>query len=239
MEIKRKQRRKKKELDEIIWNALENLIIRNGFNEVTFTKLAQEAKVEPPIIYNRFENVDELFEKYIRKYDYWLSDIFKLDKGNTAKENCKKLFVDLINELYDNEIMQRILLWELNDTHRITRRIAQTKEIDCSDLTQYFSKELENFEGVSSLVISGIYYLILHRKVSTFSNINYHSSQGKKILIKTVESIVDKIFPENTLPADNKTKDIAKKLLEKGVDKNIVQESTGLSMEEIDGLINE
>ncbi|MDR1729197.1 MAG: TetR/AcrR family transcriptional regulator [Prevotellaceae bacterium] len=236
MEIKRKQRRKKKELDEAIGNALERLIVKYGFNDITFTRLAQEAKVEPPILYNRFENLDELFEKYIRKYDYWLNDIFKLNTRETTKENCKKLFTELINELYDNEIMQRILLWELNDTHKITRRMAQFKEIDYTDLTQSFSNELENFKGVGSLIISGIYFLVLHRKISTFCNINYNTEQGKKILIETVESIVDRIFPGNTTTTDSKIADIAKKLLKKGMDKDAIEEITGLSMEELNKL---
>ena len=29
-------------------------------------RLAQEAGVEPPVIYNRFEDMDELLEKYVK-----------------------------------------------------------------------------------------------------------------------------------------------------------------------------
>ena len=237
METEKKQRRKKKELDEAIWTALEKLIIERGFNEITLAGLAQEAGVEPPVIYNRFEGIDELLEKYVRRYDYWLNDIISLEKELTPKENFKKLLVDLINELYANEIMQRILVWEMNDTHRITRRMALTREVDSSDLLQYFNSGLETFDPINALMISGIYYLILHRKISTFSNINFNTPQGKEIMSETVGRIIDKLYPETISPDEHKLKmDIAKKFKEKGVDKGIIKEATGLSIEEIDRL---
>ena len=180
-------------------------------------KLSQEAGVEPPVIYSRFKNIDELIEQYARKYDYWLNNIISLKEENTPKENLKKILVDLINELYNNEIMQRVLIWEMNDTHKITRRMAHSREIDSADLIEYYNRDLGDVNGMMSLMISGIYYLILHRKISTFSTINYNTPQGRQILIETVENMVDKLLPDNS-PADT-----TKKLLERGADKNIIK----------------
>jgi AcrR family transcriptional regulator len=233
MSTQERRRRTKKELDETIWAALERLIIEHGFNGVTLVKLAQEAGVEPSVIYNRFDEVDELLEKYVRRYDYWLKETVKLEKENTVKANFKKLLTDLINELYDSEIMQRILVWEMNDTHDITRIMAHRRELDSSDLIQYFRKELYNFSGVSSMMIAGIYYLILHRKVSTFVNINYNSPEGKEAMVETVEYMADRLFPEESTLVEDRVKDIAKKLLNEGIDKNIIKRATGLSIDEI------
>ncbi len=238
-EAKKRKRRTKKELEDALWNTLEKQIIEKGFDNITITGLAKEAGFEPLVIYNRFKNVDELFERYIRKYDYWLNGFVNLKKENNARENFKKLLVDLINELYDNEIMQRLLLWGLNDTKKVTRQMSLNREINSSALIQYFCNELENFDGVGSLMISGIYYLILHRKVSTFSTIDYNTPQGRERMIETVESILNKLFPTETPPIDIKIMDVAKKLLEKGVDKDIVREVIGLSIKEIDALIIE
>jgi hypothetical protein len=51
--------------------------------------------------------------------------------------------------------------------------------------------------------------------------------------------MVDKLFMENFSQADNRIMDIAKKLLKRGVDKNIIKESTGLPIEKIDKLVVE
>jgi len=189
---KRKGRRTKKELEDRLWTTLEKQIIEKGVNNITITGLAKEAGFEPLVIYNRFKDLDELLENYVRRYDYWLKDVFKIRKDDTPQENLKRLLVSLINDLYDNEIMQRILLWELNDTHRITRRIAKIREIDNAELIEFFKQY--DFNGVGAMMIAGIYYLIMHRKISTFCEIDYNSPQGKEIMIKTVENMVDSFF---------------------------------------------
>jgi len=229
MATEKKARRKKKELDEAIWNALEKQIIENGFNDVTLIKLAQEAGVELPVIYNRFKNKDELIEQYVNRYDCWLNDLIQIEIGNTAKENFKKVLVDLINGLYDNEVMQRVLIWEINDTHKITRRMAQGREVDSTELLEYFEGELNsNSKVVGALMIAGIYYLILHRKISTFCTINFNTIEGKQKLIETIGDMTDRLFPGNS-----QIMDIAKKLLAKGMDKNTISEVTGIPADKI------
>jgi AcrR family transcriptional regulator len=248
MEIKKKQRRKKKELDEIIWNSFEKLVIERGFNAITIACLAKEAKVELPVLYKRFEDMDGILKQYVRKYiygvdysdvtnyDFWLTKP-RIDQAITPKENLKKVLTELIEELYDNPIMQRVLVWEINETHRETRRMSFSREVDSYSLLQHIGAKLDNIYGVGSLMVAGIYYLILHRKISSFCTINYNTPQGKRILIETVESMIDKIYSEDAISIDDKMKEVAKKLLEKGVDKNIVKESTGLLTEEIDKLV--
>jgi len=233
MNEKKRHRRTKEELDEIIWNALKKQVVERGFNNITLVGLAKEAGVEPPVIYKRFEDLDELLEKYARKYDFWLNDILKFKKEYTANENIKKLLTDLINELYDNDVMQRLLLWGLNDTHRITRRLAMSREMDSADLITYFNSQFPHFEGIGAIMITGIYYLILQRRIATFCYIDYNTPQGKQNLIDSIGMMVDKLFPGNTVPNDDRIMEIAKKLLENGVDKNIIKDSTGLSVETI------
>jgi AcrR family transcriptional regulator len=193
----RKPRRTKKELEDALWRTLEKQIIEKGFDNVTITELAQEAGFKPLVIYNRYKDIDELLEKYARKYDYWLRDIIKLNKKNTPKENFKKHIINLINELYDNPIMQRVLLWGLNDTHRITRRLASSRELDSVDLMDYFNGKLDNFNNICAIVIAGIYYLILQRRIATFCNTDYNTEHGKQTMIQTVEYMIDRLFPEN------------------------------------------
>jgi AcrR family transcriptional regulator len=194
---KKRVRRTKKELETALWTTLEKQIIEKGFDNITILGLAEEAGFKTLVIYNRFNNIDELLEEYVRKYDYWLRDIIQLCAETPAKENFKKLIVDLINELYDNEIMQRVLLWGLNDTHRITRHLALSREADSAQLIEYYNGKLPNFNGVSAVIIAGIYYLILQRRIATFCNTDYNSEQGKKIMIDTVEYMIDRLFPEN------------------------------------------
>jgi hypothetical protein len=236
MEVEKRSRRSKSELNETIWNSFEKMVVEHGFNGITIIGLAKEAGVEPPVLYNRFKNLDDLFEQYARRNDFWLNNEMQIDPELSIKENGEKIYLKLIEDLYENEIMQRILLWELNDTNKVTRRIAISREFENNITLAYMNSKLKNagvnLNILNSMIISGIYFLTLHKKISTFSSINFNLEETKEQLKETVKYMINKLFVEK----NEVNMDIAKKLLEKGVDKNIVSESTGLSMEELDSL---
>jgi len=193
-----RKRRTKEELNGIIWSAFERIVIRSGFNSVTLMNLAQEAGVEPQVIYNRFEDLEDLFNQYIISKDLWLNNSIQIDPALSLKENCVKVYLEIIDGLYANEMMQRILLWELNDTQKITRRIAASREFENSFLLAYLNRGAKNFNinlnMVNAMIISGIYYLILHRKISTFSTIDFNLEDSKQQLKETVKNMVNTLF---------------------------------------------
>ena len=196
---RRRERRTKAVIEEVLWKAVENQIIKKGINNLTIIGIAQEAKIEPPVIYNRFKNLNDILEKYIRKYDYWLNDIIKIvDKKSDPKDCLKKIFTKLIEELYKNEVMQKILLWELSDTNPIANRSSTNRELYSGTLFRYFNETLEKAdiepEPFFAIIIGGIYYSILHRKVSTFCKIDFNTDNGKEILIDTIDKIIETSF---------------------------------------------
>ncbi len=243
-EKKRRPRRTQVNLKKDLWEALEKLITQNGFGNVALTALTKEAQVEPIVIYKNYKSMDGLYEEYTKTCDFWFKDIFKVDEKMLPKDNLKKMLVDLVNELYENEIMQKMLLWELNNNNDIPRKIAQTREFHSGGLINYFKENLRDmktrFSPATALMISGIYYLIMHRKVSTFSNINFDTPEGKALLIDTISSMIDLLYVKNDTSKSEKQQymeDVAHRLLLSGVDKNIITSATGLSIEEINSLI--
>ena len=193
-----KKRRTKKELEEIIWNAFERLVIREGFNGITLIKLAREAGVEPPVIYNRFENEDDLFEQFFRKKDFWLNNAVNISPDLSPKENLTIIFTNLVDSLYDNEMMQRVLLWMLNDTHKTTRQLAMQREFENSFLIDYYNNAFKNCgvntNVVVAVLLGGTYYLIMHKKISPVSTVNFNSENGKEELKKTMRDMINTIF---------------------------------------------
>ena len=192
------KRRKKKELEDIIWAAFERLVISEGFNGITLVKLAREAGVEPPVIYKRYTDLNDLFEQYAWKHDFWLNNSISIHPELTPKENMIKMLTDLIDNLYDNEIMQRILVWELNDTHKITRRMVMNREFENGFIIEYFNKAFKNsglnVNIINSIFITGIYYLIIHKKISTFSSVDYNKEETKEQMKQTVRDMVERLY---------------------------------------------
>ena len=236
---KRKKKRNAEEIKEAIFKATETLVIAKGFDNVLITEIMELAEVEPKVLYKHFSNINDLFDNFIRQYDYWFLDLCKLhiDKKN-PKKSFKKLLSGLINSLYDNPVMQKILIWELSNTNDLTERTAKNRETNSGSLLKFYSESLnKNFDYFSSLLISGIYYLILHKDISTFCGINYNNKDNKLLLIEFVEKIIDSYYGTDSSVSSEK-KEIALSLLENGVDINIISKSTGLSVKEIKKMKN-
>ncbi len=242
----RRRRRTKIEIENDIWAALEKLIVKKGIHNLTIVELAQEAQIEPMIFYNRFENLNDVIEKYVRRYDYWLKDTIKINTKAEPKSEVKKIITNLICELYKNEIMQKILLWELNNNSEINRQMASTREMQSEPLYKYFNEHLKNarvgLHPIATILIAGVYYLVLHRKISTFGLINFDSEEGKQILIDTVEEIIERTLVLNDTTVSFKTPqtmtEAAKNMLDLGVETRIIELSTGLTSKEINDLKN-
>jgi AcrR family transcriptional regulator len=196
---KERIRRSKKEIESLIWAALERMVLRGGFNSVTLVGLAYEAGVEPPVIYNRFDDLNDLFNKYAQTNDLWLENTMEINPKLNVKENAKKMYSRLIDALYENEVMQRILVWELNDNFPVTRAIAQKREYANGFLLAYFNNGVKkegnmDFNIICSLIISGIYYLVLHKNISTFCAVDFNKEESKEKLKKNVAYLVDNLF---------------------------------------------
>ena len=76
---KRRPRRSKANLIECINNAAEDQIKKDGFSNVLVTDIIKRAKIEPAVFYNRFENLESFMSEFVKRYDYWFSDILKDD----------------------------------------------------------------------------------------------------------------------------------------------------------------
>ncbi len=82
--------------------------------------------------------------------------------------------------------MQKLLIWEVSDSNYITERTAENRERHSQNLVEYFEKTDSdpniNIRVVSALLISGIYYLALHKNISTFCGIDFRSKEGLLLL---------------------------------------------------------
>ena len=109
-------RRTRANLEQDIITAAEQLIGEKGFCRLKLTELCERAKIESPVFYNRYEDIDDFVEKFVRNYDYWLSDNVTLDTKNLSPvENMNHIIQTLIDSLAANPVMQKLIAWELNE----------------------------------------------------------------------------------------------------------------------------
>lgn len=223
---KKRNRRTKIAVDRDVLNAVNSLIEEVGFANVTLTAIAQRAKIESTVFYRRYNSLEDLFDRYTEKYDFWFSNIAEtIPMNQTDQDIFKTLLLNLIDALYKSKGMQQLLIWELSEDNKTTRKTAKLREIINDPMIkmieQKFSNTGINVNVVAALLISGIYYLILHRKRSTFCNIDFSTKAGKKELENTIGIIVEILF--NLVAQANKIKIIEDRLRSEGVSDDIIK----------------
>jgi AcrR family transcriptional regulator len=221
----RRVRRTKITLERDVNNAVNSLIEELGFANVTLTGVAQRAQIEPTVFYRRYANLEELFDQYSRKYDYWMGNLSDSMPGNlTYEEMFKWILKNLTIALYRNKGMQQLLIWELSNDNAITRRTSKLREETNSSLIKILEDLFKNsgldMSAITAMLISGIYYLILHRKRSNFCDIDFSGRSGKARLEGAIDQIGTILFAE--INRRNEKVVIANKLREEGVSEEII-----------------
>lgn len=196
---KRRKRRTKADIEKSINDATIQLIQEKGFAGVTVTGIAQLAKIEPVVFYNRYDNLEQYLSEFVKQYDYWFSEVADRTKNETSpKEHYQALVKSLFVSLKKNKIMQELLKWELSTCNETSRRTAGLREFHTLPLVRYFEKIIDNpakdVGAASALIVGGIYYLILHNNLSEFGGIDIDTEDGEKRILSFIDYITETLF---------------------------------------------
>jgi AcrR family transcriptional regulator len=233
---KRRKRRSAEDIENSVFLATEKLVIEKGFRNVTFTEIMRLAGVEPQVMYRRFDTLEDLFDKFTRHYDYWFIDLIEAYVDEREPDaSLRNILTGLATSLYENPVMQQILIWEISEHNKLTTRMALNREVHSFPLQSFFRENLPkniDFGCLTAILAGGIYYLIMRRERSPFCGIDFNKEEGKKILVKTIEQIINIVYKME--PYTLEIKEIAQSLLEQGVDEKVISISTKLSTQAIE-----
>lgn len=237
METKKRKQRTKKDIDESIHNAAIQLIEDKGFQNIAVTAIMKKARIEPVVFYNRYKDLDNFMDEFVKRYDYWFSDIIE-NIGN--HEDPKEQYITIMHSLFDslkeNKVMQQLLRWELSTHNNTTERTAKLREFHTSPLVERYKKIFEGspveIDTLSALIIGGIYYLVLHGNLSEFAGIDINREEDAERLRKAIEYLSNMFF--SNLHPGLETITIAKRMKAKGVEYINIAEYTGLTVKQIE-----
>lgn len=237
----KRNRRSNYAVEKDILDAVALLVKEVGFSKITLPAIAQSANVNLSVIYRHFGTLDNLLDKYTHKFDYWLNNILEATPVNDT-DSPSNILQDMaerfIKSLSKDKEMQQLMIWELTEDNKSTRKSAQQRDLTVEKAIPLYEKFLANADinprAVLAIVVAGMYYIILRKKRSTFCSIDFSTKQGKQLLADTMVKIIIYLSEYGEQNRDNK--DIAKKLKEHNVDEQIIIESTGISKEELDKL---
>lgn len=237
-EKKPRIRRTNLEIDESLFKATEELVATYGFSNLSMKVIYTAANIEHAVFYKRYNDLNDFLEKFVRKYDYWLNDSMEFDPKLDALQNFQNILVSLVDCILESPSMQKLLIWEMSENNFITQRTAQSRDMDCNQFINYFIEEYKDsdvdYSYTCSLIIGGIYYLILHREMGTINFIDFSKKESMEKLKGTIRIIINKLFSEpkssegTHKAVRNETIRIAKELIKSNVDYSIIKQTTKL-----------
>lgn len=200
--LKNKEQTKQRLID-----AVGTIIKNKGYKGIGLNAIAKEADVSKILIHRYFGGVDQLVEAYVLKNDYWIAksrELAEQTEFKTTKATLKEMVADLLKghfEYFNNhEEMRKVILWEISERSALLNSISHLREDLGKSLLDKSSPILEgsgkSLKGVTALLVSGIYYLILHAKnnESTICGIDVNSVEGQKEILKTIDQLIDWTF---------------------------------------------
>lgn len=225
-------RRTRNQLRAAMLDAVSQLAREKALAQITLTDIGQRAGIRTDVLRNNFSSIEKILAIYASSVDYWVSDIFDTchPSAQVTEKELKQTLVNLVKTLYKNPDMQQILLWELTEDNPNTRRMAASREQFYHDVIAAYQERFRatglQVDAMAALMTAGIYYLILHRKRSTFWGIDFNKRSGQKRLIEAIDQLTGLIFAG--LSERECTARIARSLKAKGVAESVIAECTGL-----------
>lgn len=221
----KRYRRKNVDIKADIAKAAESLIKKKGFASMLVTELIKKARIEPLVFYNRYDNLSDFYDEFVRQYDYWFKDILTgIEFPADSEAGYVSILKDVQKALHDKSVMLELLRWEIAEGNETTVRTAMLREMHTMPLVDAYGAKFKNIDVValSALVIGGIYYLNLHRDRSKFSDIDLSTEQGQARIEKALEEFGHIIFHYQEL--DDYKRAVAEKMKAKGISDELISD---------------
>ena len=201
-------RRTKATIIEDIRKAAVESVLKRGFSGSLVSEIIKKAKVEPVVFYNRYHNLEEFFSEFVKGYDYWFSDVAKeANKQEKPYDQFIALIEGLQECLIEKSVMQELIRWEIAEGNDITKRTASIREMFTLPLAEKYDDLFKNsgidFVAIATIIVSGLYYLYLHKDRSTFCNIDMNTEEGRDRINQAIKFLSELLFSKRNMGKEN------------------------------------
>lgn len=201
-------RRTKATITENIRKAAVESVLKHGFSGSLVSEIIKKAKIEPVVFYNRYQNLEEFFSEFVKGYDYWFSDVAKeANKLETPHDQFIALIEGLQECMIEKSVMLELIRWEIAVDNDITKRTASIREMFTLPLAEKYDDLFKNsgidFVAIATIIVSGLYYLYLHKDRSTFCNIDMNTEEGRNRVNQAIKFLSELLFSKRNMGKEN------------------------------------
>lgn len=186
--------------------AVGKVIQKKGYTALNGPNIAKEAGVDKKLIWTYFGSIDNLVETYLQQKDFWriaekeVTEQLRESSRNINEMDIYTLFENQLNSLLNDELLRKIIHWELAGEHKTLRKIADQREDFAQKTFKSIAPKFLNSDrdimANLALQIGGLYYLALHAKAngSTFCGIDINEKSGEERILNALKDILDYTF---------------------------------------------
>lgn len=201
-------RRTEATIIEDIRKAAVESVLKRGFSGSLVSEIIKKAKIEPVVFYKRYKNLEEFFSEFVKGYDYWFSDVAKeANKQVTSYDQFIALIEGLQECMIEKSVMQELIRWEIAEDNNITKRTASIREMFTIPLVEKYDNLFKNsgidFVAIATIIVSGLYYLYLHKDRSTFCNIDMNTEEGRNRINQAIKFLSEPLFNKRNMEKEN------------------------------------
>lgn len=201
-------RRTKATITENIRKAAVESVLKRGFSGSLVSEIIKKAKIEPVVFYNRYQNLEEFFSEFVKGYDYWFSDVAKeANKLETPHDQFIALIEGLQECMIEKSVVLELIRWEIAVDNDITKRTASIREMFTLPLAEKYDDLFKNsgidFVAIATIIVSGLYYLYLHKDRSTFCNIDMNTEEGRNRVNQAIKFLSELLFSKINMGKEN------------------------------------
>lgn len=201
-------RRTKATITENIRKAAVESVLKRGFSGSLVSEIIKKAKIEPVVFYNRYQNLEAFFSEFVKGYDYWFSDVAKeANKLETPHDQFIALIEGLQECMIEKSVMLELIRWEIAVDNDITKRTASIREMFTLPLAEKYDDLFKNsgidFVAIATIIVSGLYYLYLHKDRSTFCNIDMNTEEGRNRVNQAIKFLSELLFSKRNMGKEN------------------------------------
>ena len=194
--MEKRKERDRDNTEERLIDAVGELIVEVGFENLGINQVAKQAGFSKNLIYRYFDSLDGLIYAYMKKHDFWLNTSLEQPDISDIKGYLKAFYRREIAEYRGNIVLKRLKRWELSSDKDFVVEIRAQREkngVQFMEMMSGFAKiDKEQLQAVSTLMDAGISYLaIFEDNCRMYNGIDIQSDKGWEQIIEGIDTLID------------------------------------------------
>ena len=190
-------------------NAVGEVLKEKGYTGLSATNISKTAGVDRRLISLYFGSVEALIEAYLQDKDYWVAaagsapELLEHNKGEGTQQIIESLLLNYFEHVYENQEMQKILLWQLSEPSAIMDHLCEQRESFSQTFFKLSDEELagqqKDLRAIAALLLGGICHIVLHAKVhkSFCCELDIDNPQDYSRIQKAIKQVLDWVYTSN------------------------------------------